>query len=73
MLRVTGEDALDFAARYVFGIGFDVDAGPRRVGRVDREDDRTGGAADGFEEFFGDRPVDQYLLGQGRGARTTAR
>lgn len=73
VLRVAGHNAFDLAARYVFGIGFDVDAGPGRIGRVDREDDRTGGAADGFEEFLCDRPVDQYLLSQGRGARTTAR
>ena len=58
MLRIAGEDALDFVARDVLSIGLDVDAGSGWVRRVDRKDDRAGGAADGFEELLDDGPVD---------------
>ena len=73
VLRVAGEDALDFAAGHVLSIGLDVDAGLGWVRRINGKDDWAGGAADGFEEFFGDRPIDQDLLGQGAEGRTTAR
>ena len=58
VLRIAGEDSLDFVAWDVLSVGLDVDAGPRWVRRVDRENDRTGGAADGFEELLDDGPVD---------------
>jgi len=59
LVRVASEDALDFVARYVLGVGLDVNAGLGWIWREDSEDDRTGGATDGFEEVFDDGPVDE--------------
>ena len=58
VLLVAGKDALDFVAGDVLSVGLDVDAGLGWIGRVDGEDDRAGGATDGFEELLDDGPID---------------
>ena len=61
MCGVSGEDALDFVARDVFSVCFDVNAWFGGVRGVNGKDNWSSGAPDSFEEVFGDGPVNKGL------------